>query len=78
MAAANSNNHANKGQNVAYGDTHVEFQKTPYCGAHHDSTGISDNIYTAGAGDNGLCSDKAFPVDAQDSVLLPTDDPNGD
>jgi prepilin-type N-terminal cleavage/methylation domain-containing protein len=78
LAAANSNNHANKGQNVAYGDAHVEFQKTPYSGARHESTGIPDNIYTAGAGDGGRCSDKAFPVDAQDSVLLPTDDPGGD
>ena len=33
MAAANSNNHANKGQNVLYGDGHVEFADTPYCGA---------------------------------------------
>lgn len=77
MAAANSNNHRNKGQNVLYGDGHIEFQKTPYCGASHPTTGIRDNIYTAGNGDGGTTGDKAMPVDKQDSVLLPTDDPGG-
>src|SRR5205823_7079717 len=48
MMAANSNNHRNKGQNVVYGDGHVEFQTMPYCGALHDG-GFRDNIYTAGA-----------------------------
>ena len=76
MAAANSNNHNNKGQNVAYGDCHVEFQLSPYCGAFR-SGGFRDNIYTAGAGDGGICGDTALPVDNQDSVLLPTDDPGG-
>ena len=32
LAAANSNNHQNKGQNVLFGDFHVSFEKTPYCG----------------------------------------------
>jgi hypothetical protein len=76
MSAANSNNHRNKGQNVVYGDCHVEFQTSPYCGVYRDG-GIRDNIYTAGAGDNGTCDDKALPVDEKDSVLLPTDDPGG-
>jgi hypothetical protein len=77
MKAANSNNHRNKGQNVVYGDFHVTFQPTPYCGAVHPTTGIIDNIYTAGTGDNGICGDTALPVDAKDAVLLPTDDPGG-
>jgi prepilin-type N-terminal cleavage/methylation domain-containing protein len=77
MAAANSNNHQNKGQNVLYGDFHVEFAATPYCGATHLGTGIPDNIFTAGAGDGGTCDEKSYPVDAQDSVMLPTDDPGG-
>jgi prepilin-type N-terminal cleavage/methylation domain-containing protein/prepilin-type processing-associated H-X9-DG protein len=93
MRASNSNNHRNKGQNVAYGDGHVEFSTPPYCGASHG--GVRDHIYTAGAGDNALvkngngkgsgggkptldCSDKALPVDKFDSVLMPTDDPGGD
>jgi prepilin-type N-terminal cleavage/methylation domain-containing protein/prepilin-type processing-associated H-X9-DG protein len=76
MAAANSNNHGNKGQNVLYGDGHIEFQTTPYCGAMH-ANGFRDHIYTAGATDGGICDDTALPVDAKDSVLLPTDDPGG-
>ena len=75
-SAANSNNHTNRGQNVLYADGHVDFSDTPYCGATH-STGIRDNIYTAGAGDGGACSDTAMPVDEKDSVMLPTDDPGG-
>jgi prepilin-type N-terminal cleavage/methylation domain-containing protein/prepilin-type processing-associated H-X9-DG protein len=77
MAAANSNNHGNKGQNVLYADGHVDFQTTPYCGALHPDTGIRDNIYTAGAGDGGITDESALPVDAHDSVLLPTDDQGG-
>jgi len=76
MRAANSNNHRNEGQNVAYGDGHVQFQTTPYCGARHPN-GFIDNIYTAGNGDGGVCNEKAFPVDKQDAIMLPTDDPGG-
>jgi len=76
MMAANSNNHANKGQNVVYGDCHVEFQDSPYSGAYRD-LGLRDNIYTAGAGEGGICDDTALPVDEKDSVMLPTDDPGG-
>jgi prepilin-type N-terminal cleavage/methylation domain-containing protein/prepilin-type processing-associated H-X9-DG protein len=77
IAAANSNNHRNRGQNVGYVDGHVVFSSTPFCGARHPLTGIPDNIYTAGTGDGGLCSQTALPVDAQDSVMFPTDDPGG-
>jgi prepilin-type N-terminal cleavage/methylation domain-containing protein len=77
LRAANSNNHRNKGQNVAYPDGHVVFSPTPYCGAQHRDTGVPDNIYTAGTGDFGTLDEKSMPVDGQDSVLLPTDDPGG-
>jgi prepilin-type processing-associated H-X9-DG protein len=76
MRAANSNNHRNRGQNVVYGDGHVSFQTTPYCGARHPD-GSTDNIYTAGSGDGGICDESAMPVDKKDAVLLPTDDPGG-
>jgi prepilin-type N-terminal cleavage/methylation domain-containing protein/prepilin-type processing-associated H-X9-DG protein len=76
MASANSNNHANQGQNVLYADGHVEYSTTPYCGAQR-MDGIRDHIYTAGAGDGGTTGDTALPVDKQDSVMLPTDDPGG-
>lgn len=41
MRIANSWNHGQAGQNVLYGDSHVEFVTTPYCGVE------GDNIYTA-------------------------------
>ena len=77
MMAANSNNHRNKGQNVVYGDGHVEFSPTPYCGLPRD-IGFRDNIYTSGAGERGTCSKKALPVDEKDTVMFPTDDGDGD
>jgi prepilin-type N-terminal cleavage/methylation domain-containing protein/prepilin-type processing-associated H-X9-DG protein len=77
MAQANSNNHRNRGQNVLYGDGHVQWSFTPYCGMPRRADGLLDHIYTAGAGDGGQCDDKALPVDEKDSVLLPTDDPGG-
>lgn len=47
MSRGNSNNHENAGQNVLYGDGHVSFERTPYCG-YHDK-GAPDNIFTAAA-----------------------------
>jgi prepilin-type processing-associated H-X9-DG protein len=76
MMAANSNNHRNRGQNVLYADGHVQWQWTAYCGMPRPG-GFGDNIYTAGAGDNGTTDESAMPVDDRDSVLLPTDDPGG-
>jgi prepilin-type N-terminal cleavage/methylation domain-containing protein/prepilin-type processing-associated H-X9-DG protein len=72
----NSNNHGKDGQNVLYGDGHVEFQNTCFCGVSRD------NIYTRGGptwnptnpagvvGQNLVDS----PYVGNDSVLLPTDD----
>lgn len=63
---ANSPNHDRNGQNVLYGDGHVEFQQSPFVGV------ARDNIFTFGAvptsGVNGS------PTRADDSVLLPTVD----
>jgi len=66
----NSRNHSQDGQNVLYGDGHVEFTKTPFCGTDQD------NIYTYGdsgktAGGTGV---KGPPMSASDNVLLPTAD----
>ncbi len=41
LKVANSRNHGQAGQNVLFGDMHVEFRTTPYCGVN------GDNIYTA-------------------------------
>jgi len=73
MRYGNSNNHGKDGQNVLYGDGHVDFQNNPFCGTNRD------NIYTRGgptwattaaAGQDLVNS----PYVANDSVLLPTDD----
>ena len=43
----NSPNHAGAGQNVAYGDVHVEFRLNPTCGPNND------NIYTVSTATGG-------------------------
>jgi prepilin-type processing-associated H-X9-DG protein len=63
MKFANSNNHDGDGQNVLFGDGHVEFLQNPFVGVQRD------NIYA-----NKKNHVVASPVDATDSVLLPTDD----
>jgi prepilin-type N-terminal cleavage/methylation domain-containing protein/prepilin-type processing-associated H-X9-DG protein len=66
MKKANSPNHEQDGQNVLYGDGHVAWQQTPFCGVQQD------NIYTA---KNGVAPKVEYsPADATDSILLPTDD----
>ena len=60
----NSTNHEQDGQNVLYADGHVTWQSTALSGVN------GDNIYSTR--DGRL---KASPVDRNDSVLLPTDDP---
>ena len=64
MRAGNSPNHAGDGQNVLYGDGHVSFSQTSFCGVR------LDNIYTAAsAGGPSLEGSVAGP---NDSFLLPT------
>ena len=66
MAQGNSPNHEQEGQNVLYGDGHVRYGRTPFVGVGQD------NVYTArGAGPPSV---ERSPVDATDTVLLPTDD----
>ena len=59
---ANSNNHEKDGQNVLYGDGHVQWCHTAFAG------GRDDNIFN-----NRNRQVMASPVDKDDSVLLPTD-----
>jgi prepilin-type N-terminal cleavage/methylation domain-containing protein/prepilin-type processing-associated H-X9-DG protein len=72
MKAGNSNNHDNDGQNVLYGDGHVEFQQNPFVGVARDM------IFARRATTSGFASFTgtlaSSPVDAADSVLLPPDD----
>lgn len=58
-----SNNHSKTGMNVLYGDGHVMWQITCYCGFYND------HIYTS---ERGTVLDS--PEDAEDNLLLPTDD----
>lgn len=55
LRAANSPNHGRAGQNVLFGDMHVEFRETPYCGVD------GDNIYTAQAPRPGPSSQPVDP-----------------
>ena len=72
IARANSPNHQYGGQEVLYGDGHVEFQQTPFCGVNQD------NIYGVGARNaDGTVDPIAYaivgpPAHKDDSVLLPT------
>ena len=72
----NSINHKNQGQNVLYGDGHVEFQTTCWCGScrGNASAAVRDNIYTNGTQSTagGGFGVSALPRDPFDSVLLPT------
>jgi prepilin-type processing-associated H-X9-DG protein len=63
MRLANTNNHDKDGQNILYGDGHVAWESNPFVGTNRD------NIYTTADGQIN-----ASPVDANDSILLPTDD----
>lgn len=79
LKVANSRNHGRAGQNVLFGDMHVEFRSTPYCGVD------GDNIYTALApepiisGEPPVFRSKGYlgrdvgPAGPSDSYLVPTD-----
>ncbi len=76
QAFGNTINHKNQGQNVLYGDGHVEFQTTCWVGSYRNtgSATVRDNIYTSGTdiAAGGGQSLTGGPLDAYDSVLLPT------
>ena len=74
LRSGNTLNHSGDGQNVLYGDGHVEFQNSPLCGVRRD------NIYTYGDSGNDLSNAPrptggsgilGSPVGPDDSVLLP-------
>jgi prepilin-type N-terminal cleavage/methylation domain-containing protein/prepilin-type processing-associated H-X9-DG protein len=72
MKFGNSNNHDKDGQNVLYGDGHVEFQSNPFCGVQRDNIFARRNSSTgfqSASGDTAA----AGSYDANDNVLLPVD-----
>ena len=76
MKDGNSLNHAREGQNVLYGDGHVDFVSNPFAGT------LRDNIYTISGSDDGKIQSSAAitgsPRWPGDSVLLPTAEDKGD
>jgi prepilin-type N-terminal cleavage/methylation domain-containing protein/prepilin-type processing-associated H-X9-DG protein len=79
MRGGNSANHGRDGQNVLYGDGHVEWTSNPFVGTQRD------NIYTARASADGTTAatsvdspgqvladgSTAIPISNTDSILLP-------
>jgi prepilin-type processing-associated H-X9-DG protein len=69
----NSRNHGNDGQNVLFGDGHVEFTDTAFCGSE------KDYIYAPAVTGDGLkppykpAAPSTQPTFANDSVLLPAE-----
>lgn len=74
MKQGNSNNHDEDGQNVLYGDGHVEFQSNPFVGVQRDNI-FCRRLDSTQA--NYFKGDATTPFsssyDQNDSVLLPTD-----
>jgi prepilin-type N-terminal cleavage/methylation domain-containing protein/prepilin-type processing-associated H-X9-DG protein len=70
MKQGNSNNHDEDGQNVLYGDGHVNFEQNPFVGVQRD------NIYTVKSGSTAFSGTTflSSPFDGNDSILLPVDD----
>jgi prepilin-type processing-associated H-X9-DG protein len=68
MRKGNSPNHNYSGQNILFGDGHVDWGKDPFQGRG------GDNIYARRAAATGWASSevKNSPYDADDNVLLPT------
>lgn len=67
MAKANSINHAGDGQNVLFGDGHVDWMNTVFAGP------AGDNIYARRLSTGSSRSHSIWnsPLDAKDNVLLP-------
>jgi len=76
MQKANSPNHQGAGENVLYGDGHVEFQQNPFCGTKRDNvytiSGSTDGSVTTKVGTNPGDPAGQQPTWAGDSVLLPS------
>src|SRR5687768_8795330 len=70
MKQSNSNNHDKDGQNILYGDGHVAWESNPFVGVNRD------NIYTPANGNTGAqyADMEKGPYDANDSILVPSDD----
>ena len=71
----NSANHDQDGENVLFGDGHVEFTNNPFVGINKDCIYTqSDNVGGVTNPTNNNGSIWVSPSSANDSILLPTDD----
>ncbi|HYO08392.1 MAG TPA: prepilin-type N-terminal cleavage/methylation domain-containing protein [Tepidisphaeraceae bacterium] len=70
MRLANTNNHDKDGQNILYGDGHVAWESNPFVGVNRD------NIYMPASDNKGTNAASLIggSYDANDSILLPSDD----
>ena len=75
MKFANSNNHDGDGQNILFGDGHVEFLQNPFVGIQRDNifTRANDASGKRGESDPDWSDTIKGSLDANDSVLLPSD-----
>ncbi len=71
MRNANSNNHDKDGQNILYGDGHVAWESNPFVAVNRDNI-YTRNTDSAGNQDKSVILKGSY--DANDSLLLPTDD----
>jgi len=76
MQGANSPNHLQEGQNVLYGEGHVDWQPSPFCGST-EGTGTNtwgDNIYAARPTPLQFSSKgkSGMSIDQFDSVMYPS------
>jgi len=80
MKQGNSNNHDEDGQNVLYGDGHVEWQQNPFVGINKDNIFTTTTAMNAAGAVTGMAvpptvgGAKHGAYDANDSCLYPTDD----
>jgi len=74
MKKANSPNHNGAGQNLMYGDGHVQFESNPFNGAKRDCvyTNSPNDTTTTSKQDPTNNSPNNVPGWGQDSVLIPT------
>jgi prepilin-type N-terminal cleavage/methylation domain-containing protein/prepilin-type processing-associated H-X9-DG protein len=75
MKFSNSNNHDKDGQNILYGDGHVAWESNPFVGTNRDNIYTAAKDSTGGQQGIGAAATNGYSsYDANDSVLLPTDD----
>jgi prepilin-type N-terminal cleavage/methylation domain-containing protein/prepilin-type processing-associated H-X9-DG protein len=72
----NCNNHDKDGQNVLYGDGHVDFVQNPFVGVQRDNiyTARTSTLTTQANMTSNTTAVTGSPYDANDSILMPADD----